>query len=124
MKTLQLIISSFLLATAFSSAALAGDSRSSDLMVRLTDRPYVERGMTRETVREVFGMPSAQLSRDVWVYFDFQAVNPVARGTQNSAAAQKQDTLVVAFKDDRVSLIRACDSKPVRALIAQQEKSQ
>jgi outer membrane protein assembly factor BamE (lipoprotein component of BamABCDE complex) len=122
MKRQLLLLSSLLLAATFSTPALANNEDAGST-IRLTGRPYIERGMTRETVLEMFGAPSGRLSAEVWVYFDFQAVNPVASGAQSSSAAAKQDALVIAFKGDRVSAIRACDSKPVHAFIAQQEKS-
>ena len=114
-----LCLAALLVAGMFSPSATANDDRAFS-PIRLTDRPYIERGMARELVREMFGAPCAQLSSDAWVYFDFRAMNALAIGTLSSAGAEKKDTLVVIFKEDRVSLIRACDSQPVRAFIAQQ----
>jgi hypothetical protein len=121
MKKYLLVLSSVFLAAAFTTPALADENNSET--IRLTGRPYISRGMTRETVLEMFGAPSARLTADVWVFFEFKAMNPVAAGPQDSGAAEKKDALVVAFKDDRVSLIRASDSQPIRAFLAQQAKS-
>ena len=122
MKKILLVTSSLLLTATLCPLPLANEENS-DATIRITSRPYIARGMQRETVREMLGAPSAQVSADVWGYVDFKAVNAVATGTQQPAAAEKKDTLVVAFKDDRVSLIRACDSEPVRAFLAQQAQS-
>jgi hypothetical protein len=122
MKKHLLVLGSLLLAAAVSRPALAAEESPDPTLIRLTARPYIERGMSRETVREMAGAPSAQLSADVWVYFDVKASNAVPLARHNTAALEKHDTLVVAFKDNRVSLVRACDSAPVRAFIAQEEK--
>lgn len=78
--------------------------------------------MDRETVTHMLGAPSAKLSDDVWVYFDFTASNPARSDGRNEAAAPC-DTLVIGFAKDRIVLIRACESQPVRALLAQLAKS-
>lgn len=122
MKTSQLIASLVLAATFVTSAPAADHSSPSDGLVPFTGRPHIERGMNRETVREMFGAPSAQLSSDVWVYFDFQARRPVELRI-NVANPENRDTLVIAFTKDRVTLIRLCDRGPVGAFLAQQAKS-
>lgn len=123
MKKHLLVLGSLLLAAVVSASALAADEAPDPTLIRLTARPYIERGMSRDTVREMAGAPSAQLSADVWVYFDVKSTNAVPLARQNAAALERYDALVVSFKDNRVTLVRACDSEPVRAFIAQQEKS-
>jgi hypothetical protein len=120
-KQSLLLLASALLGATLSNPALANDDHS-QATIRLTARPYIDRGMSREMVREMFGAPSAQLSADVWVYFDFKPVNAMAARGQAAVSAEKHDTLIVGFKDGHVSLIRACDSQPVRAFIASQAK--
>ncbi len=121
MKSHLLIASSLLLAATFSTSAFATNTGAPSAdTIPLTGRPNIERGMNRETVRNMFGAPSAKLSPDVWVYFDFQARRPVELRV-NVANPENRDTLVVAFTKDRVTLIRLCDSAPVRAFLAQQE---
>ena len=122
MKKQLLALSSLLVATLFSTPVAANSENDAET-IGLVARPYINTGMTRDTVHFMLGAPSARLAADVWVYFDFKPVNGVAKGTQNSAAANHKDALVVVFKDDRISLIRACDSAPIQLFLAQQEKS-
>ena len=120
MKNLLLVLT-LLLAPVYSlSASTTGEN--SDVLTLLADSPYVTIGMERETVRALFGAPSAQLSAEVWVYFDCQLASAVATNGRKSGAAEKFNTLVVAFQQERVSAIRACESAPVRALLAAQSK--
>lgn len=104
---------------AASQPALAApdDEFPNDILIRLTARPYVELGMTRDGVRDMFGAPTATLSADAWIYFDFHGFD--SRGASFSAAPGR-DTLVIVFSRDRVSRLRLCDSRPVRALLARQ----
>lgn len=91
-----------------------------DPLISLPSRPYLDRGMSRETVHEMFGAPSVRLSPDAWVYFDVEPTNSIAAGTGKPLAAGQQDALLVGFTDGRVTLLRLCDSRPVRAFIARQ----
>jgi hypothetical protein len=118
-KHLLLVVTSALFGATFATSTIAAETSSEDT-IRLTDRSYIERGMSRDTVRAMFGVPSAQLSADVWVYYDFKSVNAVATRGSSAAGIEQQDALIVGFKDGRVSLIRACASEPVRVFIAQQ----
>lgn len=116
------VSSSLLLVAAFPASVLAADvPAASDPLIEFSGRTHIERGMNRETVRAMLGAPSAWLSPDVWVYFDFQARRPAALRV-NIANPENHDTLVVAFTKDRVALIRLCDGGPVRGFLAQQGK--
>jgi len=123
MKKLLLVPNSLLLAALF-TANISAREGGAETTIPLTGNPHISHGMDRETVRTMFGAPNAQLAPDVWVYFDFKFVNAVVSRMQNSGTVKRQDTLVVAFRNGRVSVIRACDSGAVRALIAAQRKGQ
>lgn len=73
----------------------------------------VARGMSREAVSFMLGLPSETLGTDVWVFHDFRG--------RGAAAAENLDTLLVVFADDRVTRLRLCDGGPVRELIAKQK---
>ncbi len=81
----------------------------------LEGKSSVATGMTREAVTLLLGTPSETIGGNVWVYWNFNVTN--------LSATAKQDTLVLVFSDYRVSAMRLCESKPVRALIAQQKAS-
>ena len=79
MKKQLLALTSLLLVTSLSTSLAARDENLDD-MIRLTARPYISHGMTRDTVHAMFGAPSARISADVWVYFDSKLVNAHAVG--------------------------------------------
>jgi hypothetical protein len=116
-----LVLSALLLATTFSPSTSANEG-SPDGMILLSGKPHINLGMDRDTVRGMLGEPSAQLSADVWVYFDFKVGKAVVSNLRSSGPAENQNTLIVGFKYDRANVIRACDSAPVRAFIAAQSK--
>lgn len=113
----NLLIATALLAATFSTSAstftTTPDVSLPDYMV-LTSRAYAGKGMSPTDVETTLGAASAKLSNDVWVYWDFKATNV--------PAAHHFDTLVVVFSKGRVTTLRLCDSKPVRAFVAQQQK--
>src|SRR5688572_23775714 len=104
MKTLLLAGSLMFFAVACPLPS-AENSTSTDSLVPLTGRMYIERGMHREKVRESLGAPSAMLTPDVWVYFDIRSVNP--RGVKvNVTKPQNCDTMLVRFTSDRADVIQ------------------
>ena len=115
MKFLRLASSLLAAASAPAAVLAATTTPVSEPVVALTTPLRIEKGMTREKVTAVFGAPSAVLSASVWVYFNFKSVSV--------PQAANYDTMVLTFQEDRVVEIRFCDSKPVRAFLARQEKS-
>jgi hypothetical protein len=73
----------------------------------------VARGMSREAVSFMLGLPSETIGTDVWFFYNFRG--------RGAAAAENLDTLLVVFADDRVTTLRVCDGRPVRELIAKQK---
>jgi hypothetical protein len=109
-----------LTALAFAATALAladeqypGPSADVEYLAKLLAPPAIGRGMTPGEVHAQFGAPNTQLAPNIWVYWNFKAKD-APRGDQFDAA-------LVIFADNRVQRVRLCDSKPVRAFIAQQE---
>jgi hypothetical protein len=110
------LIRSVLFAASLTATVIAIDDPISGpaTLIRFDDTVYIERGMDRTTVREVFGPASAKLGVDVWVFWDFRALR--------RRQSEKFDALVVQFTNDKVSLIRLTDSRAVRTLLAQQAR--
>ncbi len=105
----SLVLSAVLVQPAFAQSNSSEDSASIFLPESNTS---VARGMSREAVTFMVGVPSTTIGSDVWVYWNFRGA-----GTPD---ATKYDTLVLVFTGDRVGAMRLCDSKPVRELIAKQ----
>jgi hypothetical protein len=84
-------------------------------------RPYIEPGMKRETVTFMLGEPCAKPSREVWVYFKNNLIDPRASGGKKIMHPERYDTLLVFFKGDRVDLVRLTDNKSARAILARLE---
>jgi hypothetical protein len=116
MKSLRLACA-LTLSVAAIAIAFAETSNLSieDFLVTLTARPHAALGMSPGELTATLGEPSARLAPNVWVYWDFKPVNVPDR--------VKYDALVVVLSNDRVSRLRLCPSAPVRAFIAQQEKT-
>jgi hypothetical protein len=125
MKT-PFVLARFLLVPAATFTPLTGapaESPTATERIPFPARSFVERGMKREAACNLLGAPSAELSPDLWVYFDFNPVNPRFRGIATDHFRVDQfDTVVVGFANDRVVLIRLCHSKPVHDLIARQQR--
>jgi hypothetical protein len=112
---LLLLASSLLFSTGFVLPAMAqpANTPDNDPLVPLIASHRVVVGMPRETVLASMGAPGTKLSSDVWVYWDFKAVN--------LPGSEKYDTLIVQFTADHVSLFKLTIAAPVRAFIAQQK---
>ena len=123
MKKHVLIASSLvLLAAWFTTSVSAAEATSVRDLIPFSSRPFVERGMARETALRMLGEPGARLSRDAWIYFDFHAANPRFRRIKTiPAELEKLDTLVIEFDHNRVSRIRWCEGRPLREFLARRE---
>lgn len=80
----------------------------------LSTRPCVSLGMSLGHVEAIFGPPSVELAKNIWVFLDFKAV-----GGSNEV---KHDALMIVFTNNRVSRIRLVQSQSVHAFIAQRQK--
>ncbi len=67
-------------------------------------------GASREGVRNQLRDPDAVLNVNVWVYSNLLA--------SNASGAERADTLVVIFKDEKVDTIRLVTKEQVRAAAA------
>ena len=115
MKKLALLLS--LLAAGVSAPVFAAESQFS--IVSLEDGMTLEEvlahsrisvGASREAVRNQLRDPNAVLNVNVWVYTDVLATNVFG--------AERADTLVVIFKDEKVDTIRLVTKEQVRAAVA------
>ncbi len=118
MKSLILVSSLLLLAT----PAFAADSdeaidpsvvSSLEYLGHLLAPARIARGMTPKEVLTQLGSPNAKLAPSVWAYWDFKA--------KDAPRGDKFDAALVVFADNHVALVKLCDSKTVRAFLAQQE---
>jgi hypothetical protein len=122
MKKNSLLVSCGLALTiAAGPLSAAGERKSPDDLVPFPSRPFIAKGLERESVILMLGQPSAKLSPDIWVYFDFRPVDP-RESSVYIERPQTVDTALVIFESDRVVHIRLCDSKPVRAFLARLER--
>lgn len=117
-KPIHLLLRSLLFATA--TLAFADDTKPApstttdfDLLERLLAPARITRGMAPQKVHEALGSPNAQLAPNVWAYWDFKA--------KDTPFGDQFDAALVIFADNRVKTIKLCDSKTVRAFIAQRE---
>jgi hypothetical protein len=67
-------------------------------------------GMARGDLWSMLGEPSARVTRDIWIYFDYQS-------TIAADNARGFDTLVIVFADDRVRGLKLTDRKTALALL-------
>lgn len=74
----------------------------------------IENGMNRAEVRASFGEPIV-LSANFWAYVHLKLLTRPATG---------YDAMLLRFDGDRVVEIKACDSEPVLAFIANLRQSQ
>ncbi len=84
--------------------ALPAEQTEANLPVRIT-------GMARGDVWSMLGEPSARLTPDIWIYFDYKSslAADVTRGL---------DTLVVGFVADRVRGAKLTDRATMLRLLA------
>lgn len=112
------LVRSFLVVASLSATAFAVTPLTTaldDPLVPLRILSRVDKGMSRTEVERMIGVADATVGREVWVYWNFDA--------ENVATPRGCDTLVIGFKDDRVSVMRMTSSQPVRALVARQQKT-
>jgi len=103
-------------------AACAGTGRAADPIIAFPERSgnasgaavLYAKGTPRAVVLASLGAPDAILSRDAWVYWNFQTSQP-----QRTAGF---DTLVIVFDADRVARLRIVDGAAVRRFLAAREK--
>jgi len=74
----------------------------------LASRTRVSVGMDRGTVIEQMGAPGVMIHRDIWAFTGFRA--------SNVFGAERYDTLIVVFKDNKVAKITLTAEKTVRAI--------
>ena len=67
---------------------------------------------TREEVLVKLGPPDMRIGEGVWVYWNFQSNRP--------EASRLYDTLVLAFRGQRVSGVKLTSAAALRGLLAQQ----
>ena len=106
------LITSFVLAAAFAAPASASDAYHPDadsVIIPLSSNPVATTGQSREGVVYNLGEPTEKLSANLWIYSDFKVAG--------KKPANRADTLIVVFKDDRVSVLRLTDGAQVRAAI-------
>lgn len=96
-----------------SDRSLNSSTSEYDMLERMFAPIRLSRGMTPQAVRDTLGQPDATLAPNVWVYWDFKP--------KDAPRAGKTDTLLLIFAENRVQRLRLVDSRPVRAIIAQQQ---
>jgi outer membrane protein assembly factor BamE (lipoprotein component of BamABCDE complex) len=107
----NILLLSALIFSAASTAFAQNNSTDTAAALFLPDSDVsVARGMTREAVSLMLGVPSETVATNVWIYWGFRG-----KGTPEGT---KADTLVIVFSDDRVSTLRLCESKPAREYVA------
>ena len=70
------------------------------------------RGLTKDRLAELIGLPSEVFGPTTWVYWDFQCNNAVAQ-------ARGYDALVVTFAGDRVIRARLVEGRALQAALRQ-----
>jgi hypothetical protein len=80
---------------------------NADTLEYLASRVRASVGMERGTVVEELGAPKVVAHPNVWIYTGFRA--------SNVYGAERYDTLVVFFKDERVAKIMLTSEKSLRA---------
>lgn len=111
MKNIALLLS--LLAVGAIAPASAAEFRASQMapedsltLEELLTRSRVSVGVSRESVLSELRAPDLVIGPDVWVYTGFKATNVYG--------AERYDTLVLAFKNDKVEVIRLAKEEQVR----------
>lgn len=111
MKNIALLLS--LLAVGAIAPASAAEFRASQMapedsltLEELLTRSRVSVGVSRESVLTEPSAPNLVAGPDVWVYTGFKATNVYG--------AECYDTLVLAFKNDKVEVIRLAKEEQVR----------
>lgn len=111
MKNIALLLS--LLAVGAIAPASAAEFRASQMapedsltLEELISRSRVSVGVSRESVLTELSTPNLLIGPDVWVYTGFKATNVYG--------AERYDTLVLAFKNDKVEVIRLAKEEQVR----------
>ena len=104
----SLVLSAALVAPAF--ADQPSTTSEADPVVSLYSKPTIAKGMSRETVIFMLGIPGAKISPEVWVYWEFKMA-----GVPGSDSC---DAIVIGFIGDRVNYLRLTRSEYVRAFIA------
>lgn len=113
MKTL--LLTALLTATSLATfAAPVATVIPTDSFVELNDetldhllsRTRVSVGMERSRVINQIGEPAAQIGNDVWVFTHFRA--------GNVTYAERYDTLLLVFKDDKVTRVTLTSAQDVR----------
>ena len=106
-----LLLASLLLSAAGAAFAQNSSLETEALVLPPNSGASVAKGMTREAVTLLIGLPGETLGANVWVYWDFKG----------HGVAKNFDTLVLVFIDGEVSAMRLCDRQVVRTLIAKQK---
>ena len=79
----------------------------------LTSRVRVSVGMDRGTVVDQLGEPQVMAHRDLWAFTGFRA--------SNVFGAERYDTLLVAFKGDRVVAVTLTNAQAIRTAAVRQK---
>ncbi len=79
----------------------------------LTSRVRVSVGMNRGTVIDQLGEPQVMAHRDLWAFTGFRA--------SNVFGAERYDTLLVAFKSDRVATVTLTNAQAIRTAAVRQK---
>jgi len=111
MKNIALLLS--LLAAGTIAPAFASEFRASQIapessltLEEMIGRSRVSVGASRESVLIELREPNLVIGMDVWVYTGFIAGNVFG--------AERYDTLVVTFKNDKVEVLRLAKEEQVR----------
>lgn len=79
----------------------------------LTSRVRVSVGMERATVIDQLGEPQVVAHSDLWAFTGFRA--------SNVFGAERYDTLLVAFKGDRVAAVTLTNAQAIRTAAVRQK---
>ena len=111
MKNIALLLS--LLAAGTIAPAYAAQFRASEMppessltLEEMLSRNRVSVGASRESVLIELREPNFVIGSDVWVYTGFKAANVFG--------AERYDTLVLTFKNDKVEVVRLAKEEQVR----------
>ena len=111
MKNIALLVS--LLAVGAIAPASAAEFRASQMapedsltLEELISRSRVSIGVSRGSVLTELSAPNFIIGPDVWVYTGFKATNVYG--------AERYDTLVLAFKNEKVEVIRLAKEEQLR----------
>jgi hypothetical protein len=75
-----------------------------------------QRGVSRAFVIERLGPPAAQLSENIWVYWDYTA-------TDDSAKQRGWDTLIVTFGGNKVRDLKLMKGDEIRNLLVRLQRN-